>query len=120
MFDFPDYVQGCQKNLELIKNEVNAVRILWSHIKKCDTQFHEYKKIQWSKVDPNIMEDEIKKFRKFLLEMKGIDKKTNAFLGISEDLKNWATFIPLLAELKDPSMNTPDGRHWKDVKSIVK
>lgn len=62
------------------------------------------------------MDDEIKKFRKFLTDMKGIDKRSNVFMGIADDLKKWATFIPLLLELKDPAMNTPDGRHWKDVK----
>lgn len=66
------------------------------------------------------MEDEIKKFRKFLLEMKGIDKRSNAFVGISDDLRKWATFIPLLLELKDHAMNTPDGRHWKEIKTVVK
>jgi dynein heavy chain len=66
------------------------------------------------------MEDEIKKFRKFLIDMKGIDKRSNVFTGISDDLRKWATFIPLLSELKDPSMNTSDSRHWKEVKAVVK
>jgi dynein heavy chain len=66
------------------------------------------------------MEDEIKKFRKYLIDMKGIDKRSNAFVGISDDLRKWATFIPLLQELKDNAMNTSDGRHWKEVKSVVK
>lgn len=65
------------------------------------------------------MEDEIKKFRKFLLDMKGIDKRSNVYAGIQEDLKKWGTFIPLLSELKDPAMNTADGRHWKEVKTVV-
>lgn len=47
------------------------------------------------------MEDEIKKLRKFLIDMKGIDKRSNVFTGISDDLRKWATFIPLLSELKD-------------------
>lgn len=120
MFDFPDEVQGCQKNLDLIKGEVSSVTILWNHIKKCDAQFTEYRRIRWASVDPSEMEDEIKKFRKFLIDMKGIDKRSNAFVGISDDLRKWATFIPLLTELKDPSMNTNDGRHWKEVKLVVK
>jgi dynein heavy chain len=52
--------------------------------------------------------------------MKGIDKRSNTFVGISEDLRKWATFIPLLIELKDNAMNTPDGRHWKEVQVAVK
>ena len=52
--------------------------------------------------------------------MKGIDKRSNAFVGISEDLRKWATFIPLLTELKAPAMRTEDNRHWKEVRTLVK
>jgi len=65
------------------------------------------------------MEDEVKSLRKQLLEIKGIDRKSNTFLGINEDIKKWATFMPLLNELKDPSMIVEDGRHWKKVKTLV-
>lgn len=65
------------------------------------------------------MEDEVKALRKQLLEIKGIDRKSNTFLGINDDIKKWATFMPLLNELKDPSMIVEDGRHWKKVKTLV-
>jgi dynein heavy chain len=66
------------------------------------------------------MEDEVKSLRKALLDIKGVDRKSNTFLGINEDIKKWATFMPLLNELKDPSMIVEDGRHWNKVKSLVK
>jgi len=65
------------------------------------------------------MEDEVKSLRKALLDIKGVDRKSNTFLGISEDIKKWATFMPLLNELKDPSMNVEDGRHWAKVIKTV-
>lgn len=65
------------------------------------------------------MEDEVKALRKSLLEIKGVDRKSNTFLGINEDIKKWATFMPLLNELKDPSMIVEDGRHWNKVKNLV-
>jgi dynein heavy chain, axonemal len=66
------------------------------------------------------MDDEIKKLRKGLIDLRGIDKRSNAFLGIAEDLKRWSTFLPLLGELKDPCMDSDDGRHWRKIKDIVK
>ena len=39
MFNFPDEVVGCQKNLDSIKQEVAAVQLLWEHIKKCESRF---------------------------------------------------------------------------------
>jgi len=65
------------------------------------------------------MDDEIKGLRKNLLDIKGIDRKSNTFLGISEDIKKWATFMPLLNELKYPSMEVEDGRHWANVRKCV-
>jgi dynein heavy chain len=50
------------------------------------------------------MDDEVKKLRKTLLDIKGIDRKVNTYLGINEDIKRWTTFIPLLSELKDKAM----------------
>ena len=54
------------------------------------------------------------------LVIKGVDRKSNTFVGISEDIKKWATFLPLLAELKDKSMDVEDGRHWAKVRNCVK
>jgi len=50
------------------------------------------------------MDDEVKRLRKQLLDIKGIDRKVNTYLGINEDIKKWSTFIPLLSELKDKAM----------------
>lgn len=76
--------------------------------------------MKWGSINSMDMEDDIKKLRKGLTDLRGIDKRSNAFIGITEELKKWATFLPLLGELKDPSMNSDDGRHWKKLKVIVK
>ena len=65
------------------------------------------------------MEDEIKKLKKGLLDQKSVDRRISAFLGINEEFKKWSTFLPLLGELKDPSMDVDDGRHWRKLKEIV-
>lgn len=77
------------------------------------------------------MDDEVKKLRKSLMDIKGLDRKINTYVGLNEDIKKWSTFIPLLAELKDKAMEETseverDGekvtikRHWEKVKQIVK
>ena len=88
-------------------------------LKKCNEVFANYQKLQYLKINPGDMEDEVKSLRKQLLDIKGVDRKSNTFLGINEDIKKWATFMPLLNELKDPSMIVEDGRHWKKVKTLV-
>ena len=93
---------------------------LWDHIKRCNEVFDSYLLLQYIKISPGEIEDEVKSLRKALLDIKGVDRKSNTFLGINEDIKKWATFMPLLNELKDPSMIVEDGRHWNKVKSLVK
>jgi dynein heavy chain len=66
------------------------------------------------------MEDEIKKLKKQLVDMRSIDKRCNTYVGINNDLKNWAVFLPLLGELKDPAMDSKDDRHWNKVRELVK
>lgn len=69
----------------------------------------------------------MKKLRNGLLAIKGIDRKVNTYIGLNDEIKKWATFIPLLSELKDKAMEEiseieKDGktikikRHWEKVK----
>lgn len=65
------------------------------------------------------MEDEVKKLKRQLNDQKGASGKSFAFAGIQDDLKRWGTFLPLLGELKDQSMDTTDQRHWIKLKKLV-
>lgn len=71
-------------------------------------------------MDINEVEDEIKKMRQGLQPIKISDRKCSAFVGISNEIKRWSIFIPLISDLKHDSMITPDGRHWKKVKDTLK
>ena len=119
MFGFPERIEQVNKNLDKVKTEVNAVRNLWAQIKKSEAKFNEYLERKWGEIVPSDMEEEIKKLRKEVTDLRGLDKKSLAYLGIVEDMKKWATFIPLLSELKDPSMDVPDQRHWKEVQTVT-
>lgn len=55
---------------------------LWFHIKKCQATFAEYLKNKWGNINPGNMEDDVKKLRKGLTDLRGIDKRSNAFMGI--------------------------------------
>jgi len=65
------------------------------------------------------MDDEVKKLRKELTDIKGLDRKSNTFIGINEEIKKWATFLPLLADMKDPSMIVEDDRHWNKIRKLT-
>ena len=42
-----------------------------------------------------------------------VDRKSNAFLGINEDIKAWMVFLPLVSQLRDDCMRD---RHWNSLK----
>lgn len=120
MFSYPELLAPTEKSLEQIKGELSSVKALWVHIEKCQTQFNLYWKNRFLEVNSLDIEDEVKKLRKELIELRGIDRKCNAYLQIQKEIKDWAIFLPLLAELKDPAMESADGRHWQKVKDLVK
>jgi dynein heavy chain len=93
---------------------------LWQHIKKCQNRFDDYLKLKWTQMDIGEMEDEIKKMRTGLQPIKIADRKCNTFVGISEEIKRWSIFIPMISDLKHESMTTVDDRHWSKVKHTVK
>lgn len=122
MFKFQDNeTAGAQKILEVIENEVGWMEKLWIHIKNCQEKFNRYLQLKWNDVNTNDIEDEVKKMRMGLQPIKVSDRKCGAFVGISADIKNWGIFIPMVTDLKDPSMeDLKDDRHWSKVKAAVK
>lgn len=45
-----------------------------------------------------------------------VDRKCNAYLGISDEIKKWLTFLPLVGELRDESMRD---RHWDALRKAI-
>ena len=83
-------------------------------------RFDEYMELKWNDMDINEMEDQVKKMRTGLQPIKVNDRKCNAFVGVSEEIKRWGIFIPMIADLKHDSMTTPDNRHWTKVCDTLK
>jgi dynein heavy chain len=105
----------------MIKVDVNGIIKLWTHTKKCNQILEGYKQLEWAKVETAEMDEEInKRLRKELNDLRNIDKKSTAYTGIQKYLKNCADFVPTVGELKDPSIQTADMRHWKRVQEITK
>jgi dynein heavy chain, axonemal len=104
-----------KKQVETIVNECGAMKVLWDQISKMQTLFNGYMDNSWANTKPFEMEDEVKKNQKSLKEMK-VDKKSNAYLGINDEIKKWLIFLPLIAELRDDGMRE---RHWDSIRDKV-
>ena len=89
--------------------------VLWDFIEKMQENFESYMSSQWVLSNPLDMEDEVKNKFKSLKEMR-CDKKSNTYIGIQEEIKKWLVFLPLISDLRDPSMRD---RHWDALKVKV-
>jgi len=88
---------------------------IWNHISHCKSRFDAFMSCKWLEIAPYEMEDEVKKLQKSLREIK-VDKKSEAYRGIFDELKTWVNFIPLITDLSDKDMRD---RHWDDLKKKI-
>jgi dynein heavy chain len=72
--------------------------------------------IKFGEFDVGEKEDEVKKLRNGLQAIKVTDRKSNVFLGITDLVKRWSIFVPLILDLKDKSMDAEDDRHWAKIR----
>lgn len=114
-FSNGNMIDNAQKMVDTIKVEVTNMRGLWDHISYCQQIFQNNLAVKWEVTNCGDMEDEVKKLQKTLKDMK-VDKKTNAYNGILEEIKKWLLFLPLIAELRDPAMRE---RHWNKLRDKV-
>lgn len=116
----PNSLSTSSKNLELVKQEIDAMIQLWQHIETCDKKCNEYLNMEWSEVKPSIIGEDIKNIMiKPLNNFKKIDKKCSAFKDFQKKLKSWEAFIALIGELKKKSMTVEDDRHWNELKEFL-
>ena len=85
---------------------------LWNHISTCQGIFDGFMNNTWEGTKPDDMEEEVKKLERTLKAMK-VDKKSNSYAGILEEIKKWLKFLPLCGQLRQPSMRE---RHWDMVR----
>lgn len=119
MFEYPEVTQQAQKNLDMITSESEAIKKLWSMIKKTLDKFEIYLDTNWAEVNAQDQADEVKALNKELMGLKGVDRKSNVFVGISGEIKNWNLFLPLVMEMKNEAMIVPDDRHWAKCRELL-
>jgi dynein heavy chain len=104
------------KDIDQIKITVDNMKVLWDHIDFCTKKFESFYGEKWIGIQPAEMEDQVKKLVKTLKDMK-VEKRANAYVGILDEIKKWLVFLPLIADLAQPSMLD---RHWDDLKKKIK
>lgn len=115
-FGNPESIEVPEKQVDGIKNEVNAMKQLWDHIAVCQEQFETNMGTAWPEIDPFAMEEAVKKLLSALKNMK-VDKRADAYDGLMKEIKKWLIFLPLIGELRNDAMRE---RHWDMIRELVK
>lgn len=119
MFEYPEVIEQAKKNLEMISKDTGSIKGLWFQIKKIQDLFEEWLDMGWEHVDGQEMADKLKVENKLLTGLPNLDRKSNVFMGIAADIKNWNIFLPLVQEMKSEAMAAPDDRHWNKVRELL-
>jgi ubiquinone biosynthesis protein UbiJ len=85
---------------------------LWDHIALCHTRFEEFQTAAWLGIDIEGMREVVNKLAKSLKEIK-VDKRANAAIGITDELKMWVNFLGVIEDLASDKMRD---RHWDKLK----
>ena len=115
-FGFPDAVVGSAKQMEQNMIDITTMKQLWDHTDKILKTYESYLNTTWPKITAADWEEDNKKLMKDLRDIK-VDRKCNAFAGITVSTKTWSIFLPLITQLKEDCMMP---RHWENLKKQLK
>ena len=114
-FKEPQLMDGCKKHVETVTAECAGMKVLWDQISTLQKTFDVWLSTQFSETKPYDMEDDAKKIQKGIREMK-VDKKSNTYMGVLDEIKKWLVFLPMIQELRDEAMRD---RHWDMIRAKV-
>jgi dynein heavy chain len=117
LFEFGDKLQVSKDTLAKMQDERIKIKSVWDLQCIVQSQLDEWKRVLWTDIDVGTMEDETKTFTKIV---RGLDKSVRdwlAYRGVDSMIKNFATTVPCVADLKSPSMRD---RHWQKLMGVTK
>lgn len=97
------------KVLKESRADIRFLKTTWDIVGMVVLQLEDWKGLAFLSLDTSGLEDESKKFYK---EIRNLDKKIKAwdvYRGLENLLKNFLTSLPLVTDLRSPSMRD---RHW--------
>jgi len=102
-------VRDCAKELALLKQ-------VWDAAALVNNQFDDWKTTLWDVIDTENLSEETKKIQAVV---KKLDKKVrtwDCYRGLEGTVNNYLVALPLIQQLKHPSMRQ---RHWKELMLVT-
>ena len=100
------------REIRYSRKDAMMLKGVWDCIAMVETTFEEYKQIKWGDIEVETLMAECKVHLKTVKNLDKYVKNWGAFKGLEDAVKNMMTALPLVEELKHPSMRD---RHWKQL-----
>ncbi|CAH0384803.1 unnamed protein product [Bemisia tabaci] len=105
------------KHVPIVRKELRLLKILWDYIIIIRSWFRDWEDTQWTRIDSEAMDMELKKFSK---EIRSLDKDMRnwkIYLQLESMIKNMLTALKAVAELQNPAIRD---RHWQQLMTATK
>jgi len=116
IFEFPELMKAPFDVLSRCKEDLIAIKGMWDNLAMIEYQFASWKETPWEGIETETIEDGTKAFFKQLRQADKMIKLTDVFQHLESNVKDFMASIPLVSDLRHPSMRE---RHWKNLMDVT-
>jgi len=111
-----ELVPSVFKEITDSQKELNLLKTCWDMAQLIIYQFEDWRSLLWDEIDTDSLSGEAKKLKD---QVRRLDKKVriwDTYKGIEDECNNMLVSLPLIQQLKSPSMRQ---RHWKELMMVT-
>eukprot|EP00163_Fabomonas_tropica_P016273 TRINITY_DN2925_c0_g1_i1.p1 TRINITY_DN2925_c0_g1~~TRINITY_DN2925_c0_g1_i1.p1 ORF type:complete len:4072 (-),score=1488.94 TRINITY_DN2925_c0_g1_i1:296-12511(-) len=112
LFNFTQLLSPSVEKCKEHRTELLHIKNMWDMYDLVEDQLAEWRSVKWTEVQSDVMELRIKEILKSIRQLDRRVKQTDAFAGILNVAKSFQASVPLIVNLRHPSMRD---RHWKQL-----
>ena len=101
------------RQIRKCRAENRLLKVVWDMGSIIKHQCEDWKKTRWNAIDTDELLAETKKLQKSLLQLPSEVQGWDVYSGLSGEVKNLLTVLPLVNLLHSPAM---EDRHWRELK----
>jgi dynein heavy chain len=116
VFEFPETTVDAQTQMKELHTSLNSMLQLWHMTAMINMEIDVWSQTLWNDINVEQMEDGTKGFYKQLRALDKIAKSSNAYTELEKKVKGFLTALPLVTDLRSPSMRP---RHWDMMRELT-
>ena len=116
VYEFPEIMQEATAVVTDCKSDLESIRVAWTNAELIATTFARFNDTLWTEVQAEEMEEEAKGLQKSTRQLDRAVRWCNAYKQQELTVKNMLVALPLVTDLRHPSMRD---RHWAELMRVT-